>query len=131
MNLGSTSGPQATINVTPMIDVLLVLLIIFMATALEAPHGFEAAVPTPDTSPQRVQPDNPVVLEIDSLGGFRLNTQSMPESDLEAKLRDIFAINASRVLFLKASPELEYSHISHAIDLSKAAGGDRVALLKF
>ena len=46
----------------------------------------------------------------------------MPEVDLEAKLRDIFAVNASRVLFLKASPDLEYSHISHAIDLINFEG---------
>jgi biopolymer transport protein ExbD len=130
MNLGNGPGPQASINVTPMIDVLLVLLIIFMAVAPETPHGFAATVPAPVESTSRPpEPDHPVVLEISSAGGLQLNTQLVAQTELYTKLAEIFSRNAGRVLFLRAAPELEYARIARAIDMAKDAGADRIALL--
>jgi biopolymer transport protein ExbD len=129
INPGNAKGPQALINVTPMIDVLLVLLIIFMATAPETPHGFSAAIPAPADPAADPEPESAVVLEIDGAGSYRLNTQLMTEAGLAVKLSQVFSRHASRVLFLKADAELEYALVSHAIDISKDAGVERVALM--
>ncbi|UWZ86229.1 ExbD/TolR family protein [Occallatibacter riparius] len=130
-NSGSKSM-QSEINVTPMIDVLLVLLIIFMVIVPIAPRGEAASVPQPAT--QAVpSPGNPVVLEIlkgsEDAALFRINQQDVSFQDLRARLADIYANRAQRVLFIKADDQLSFRQIAEAVDISHAAGIDRVGFI--
>jgi biopolymer transport protein ExbD len=122
---------RSEINMTPMIDVLLVLLIIFMVIVPISSRGELAAAPQPATDGR--PPENPVVLEV--LQGdrgktaFRINQQSVSTENLRARLADIFANRAQRVLFIRGDDQLSFREIAEAIDISRAAGIDRVGLI--
>jgi biopolymer transport protein ExbD len=98
----ATGKTQAAINVTPMIDVLLVLLIIFIAIARGRSFGLNAAAPQPSQATPPSEEENPVVLQITRDGSYRLNSESVPGSALRERLIAVFARRARRVVFVKA-----------------------------
>jgi biopolymer transport protein TolR len=129
MNVSSVKSGCAVINVTPMIDILLVLLIVFMAIAPQKAVGLDALLPLPDRSTINEAPEDPVVLEIDASGRYRLNTMPVQIGGLAERLSGIYSRRAERVLFVKAAPALEFHTVADAIDIAHGVAVDRVALL--
>ena len=133
MNVNCTgkASMQSEINVTPMIDVLLVLLIIFMVIVPVTSRGDRTAVPQPPIGDAR--PQNPVVLEVlrNSQGttDFRINQQAVSIGDLPARLAEIYANQPRRVLFIKGDDQLSFRQIAEVIDIGHAAGIDQVGLI--
>jgi len=127
---GPGSGPKCDMNVTPFIDVLLVLLIIFMVIAPVTPKGLEAMVPQPappgakDEANQRT-----VVVSINRDKSLLINQEPIAESALQARLEDIFKTRAERLIFVKGDPDLEYAPVAHVIDIAHGAGIDKVGLM--
>jgi len=128
--IGNSKGLAAEINVTPMIDILLVLLIIFMVIVPAVPRG-EAAL-APHSSGQN-GPSDAVVLEVmQGVGGgvnLRMNQQPVAQGELQSRLAAIYGNRAQRVLFIKGDGRLSFTQIAEVIDIGHAAGIDRIGLM--
>ena len=131
MNQGAPDEMSSEINVTPMIDVLLVLLIIFMLIVPTLSSGESVLTPKPAKGDRTA--DGTVVLEVLSgnggQAGFRINQQNVSREELPARLAAIYANRADRVLFVKADDKLAFTQVATAIDAAHAAGVERVGLL--
>jgi biopolymer transport protein TolR len=129
MTVASNKDLQASINMTPMIDVLLVLLIIFMAVAPTQSAGLSALAPEREDEAKARAPEEAIVLEIASDGSYRINSQWLDHSMLADRLVSIFKNRGDRVLFVKGAPDLEFAAVAGAIDTAHEANIDRVALM--
>jgi biopolymer transport protein TolR len=129
-NCGEKRGLSSDINVTPMIDVLLVLLIIFMLIVPMLPKGEAASVPQPAKNDGRL---DAVILELTRGAGgeaeYKINQQQVARLDLPAKVAEIFANRNRREMFVKADGGLAFTKVAEAIDTVRSAGVDRVGLL--
>src|SRR5438067_13653235 len=118
---------NSDINVTPMVDVMLVLLIIFMVITPLTPKGLEALVPQPPKKEKQPEPsDRTVVVQV-IYGGpgrtptLKINQDDVGWPDLEAKLADIFKTRAEKVMFIKADDKLPFSDVAQVIDIAHSA----------
>lgn len=134
MSIGNRSGASSDINVTPLIDVLLVLLIIFMVISPLDSKGVRTVVPrVPQDRPQSKDPTT-VVLQVlaDDASGrprLKLNQEDTTWDTLQAKLDDIYKKRADRVLFVQGDDGIEFQYVAQVIDIAHSAGVDKVGLL--
>ena len=123
MSGGSNSSLTNEINVTPMIDVLLVLLIIFMMVIPMSRKAIDLQLPDP--SPDNTNsgpPPSQIVLEVLPGGTFRVNTQPVSKAELPKKLKDIYEPRPDKVIFVKGDPTVKYSDVIAAMDVARGAG---------
>ena len=131
MSVGAQGGPKSDINMTPMIDVLLVLIIIFMVITPLTPKGLEALVPQPPppNQPPNTSDQRTVVVVVDKDHHMFINQDPVEENMLQGRLTDIFKTRAERVVFVKGDPDLEFAPVARAIDIAHGAGIDKVGLM--
>ena len=126
ISTGSSAGGTAVksdINVTPMIDVMLVLLIIFMIVTPLIAAGFKATLPKGKNLDPRPEGDNEIVLGIDQAGRYFLNGRPLPSGTLEDQLRSLYAARTEdKILYFKADNQLKYGKIQEAVETARRAG---------
>jgi biopolymer transport protein TolR len=120
--------PLAEINVTPFVDVMLVLLIIFMVTAPMMQQGVDVDLPETNTQPIRVQ-DEPLILTVQKDGKVFLARREIPQAELREKLAAIFEGRDSRELFLRADKEAPYGLVVKALAAAREAGATKLGMV--
>jgi biopolymer transport protein TolR len=144
MMVGARGARSCEINVTPLIDVLLVLLIIFMVILPEHKVGEQTQIPQPAPENLAVSPLAPIIIELKDVElkdsqledtgeskrpDLTINRQKIQWDELEARLKSIYAQRSDRVAFVKGDPEVEFSYVAEAVDITHHAGADRIGLM--
>ena len=122
------AGQKAEINMTPMIDVLLVLIIIFMVITPLRPTGLGTLIPEPAANQDAVRPHD-LVITVARDGAIRLNSQNLGAAELPYRLSGLFRTVGDQVIFVRGDKGLEFRTIAAVIDAVKGAGFERIALM--
>jgi len=133
MAVGGGGGAMSDPNVTPLIDVLLVLIIIFMVITPLIPKGLDAAIPQPAPPGAPTPPPDAssrtIVVSVDAQENIKINQDSVNKAELGAKLADIFKTRNEKSMFVNGDPSLTFQSVVDVIDIAKGAGVDKIGLV--
>jgi biopolymer transport protein TolR len=121
--------PNARINITPLIDVLLVLIVIFMVITPVTPRGFHSDIPAPPPQQLQSKAERALVLSVNDDGSIRLNQESVDRGALPDRLSDIFRTRADRTIFIQADSDVIFDRVAQVIDVAQGSGADRIGLM--
>jgi biopolymer transport protein ExbD len=123
MAAGGGGGLSNDINVTPMIDVLLVLLIIFMAVLPSMRKAIDIQLPDPNPSVAPANStSNQIVLEVKAGGEFFINSEAVTRDRLASRLKEIYDPRPEKIIFVKGSPDVKYADVIFAMDVARGSG---------
>ncbi len=133
MSIGDSTVNMSNINVTPMIDILLVLLIIFMVIAPVTPKGLDALIPQPPQDRVSTPPERTIVVQVsrspEGTPFYKINETNVSHADLLSKLTAIYANRAERVMFVKGDDNVDFAFVADVIDIGRAANVDHLGLM--
>ena len=132
IDVGEKKGVMADMNVVPLIDILLVLLIIFMVITPTTPKGLDAQVPqpAPPNAPQNKEIEQKtVVVQVGADGSVKINQEDASWDTLGPRLEEIFKQRAEKVAFVKGDDKVLFAEVARAIDIMRGAGIEKVGLI--
>ena len=130
MNVGGAKGGvNSEINVTPLVDVMLVLLIIMMIVAPLLQQGVNVRLPVAANSTEKPDTQENTVIGIDAKGEFFVNSIPTPATDLRRKVEEILETKTERIVLIKADEDTKYSAVMDAMDELRAAGIEDMGLI--
>ena len=135
MTTGGGGGYSSDINMTPMIDILLVLLIIFMVIVPVTPKGLDALVPQPpkDQTKTPQNTDRTIVVQVLHASGaaptYKINETDVQKAELLPRLTEIYANRAERIMFVKGDDDVNFSYVAEVIDIGRSANVDHIGLM--
>ena len=130
MDVGNRKGPKGDINVTPLIDVVLVLLIIFMVLTPSMLKHLTAAVPKKEEETTPPMPaDAPIIVEYTGKRELTVNTEPVAVEGLAVKLADRLRFDSRKVVFFKADDDAPYGEVVHLMDIARGAGAKTLAVV--
>jgi len=129
MNVGSTSGMKSDINITPLVDVVLVLLIIFMVITPIIQMGYEVQVPPKVESVVPAPSDDQVIVRMDINGNRFINKQMYSESEFPQRLRTALTGRKTKVIFFAADGDLEYDKVANFMDVCRDNGAENLGIV--
>ena len=129
MNMSSTGGVRSEINITPLVDVVLVLLIIFMVVTPLLQMGYEVQVPPKVESVAPPPMDDQIIVRMDAEGRRYINKTVVPEADFGARLREAMTNRSSKVVFFAADGELPYDQVATFMDLCRDNGAQNLGIV--
>jgi biopolymer transport protein TolR len=129
MDIGSSKGPRADINVTPLIDVVLVLLIIFMVLTPSLLKHLNAAVPKKSDEPATPVTDSAVIVEYGANRDLTVNTEPVAAEAFASKISERLHGMRQKVVFFKADDEALYGEVIHLMDVARGAGAETLAVV--
>jgi biopolymer transport protein TolR len=124
MSTGSKGGFTSEPNLTPMIDVLLVLLIIFMVIVPTARKAIDVQLPDPTPQPASTAPSDQIVLEVQKDGSYLINKQAVPggAAGLSQMIHSTFDKRPDKIMFVKGDPAAKYEQVVRAMDIARGSG---------
>jgi biopolymer transport protein TolR len=128
MMVGGNRGVVSEMNVVPLIDILLVLLVIFMIIPVHN-KGLDALVPQSSTTSEPPRPENVIVVQVLADGTMRINQEPVTYETLDARLEEIFKMRASRIAFIRGEAPVEFGVVAKVIDVMHTSGIASVGLL--
>ena len=126
---GSGEGPKADINVTPLVDVMLVLLIIMMIVAPLLQQGVALTLPIANNSAEKPETQEDTVVAITADGRFHVNGKSVPDTDLRRAVEEALEQKKQRILIVRADEDASYGDLMQAMDELRAAGLEDIGLI--
>ncbi len=129
---GKKGGPMASMNIVPLIDILLVLLIIFMVITPLTPHGLDALVPQPpppNTQPQLDVQQKVIVVQVLENGKLKINDEDTTWQTMGPRLSDVFKTRAEKIAFIKGDDSVRFADVARAMDIMRASGIDQIGLI--
>ena len=126
---GSSSGPKADINVTPLVDVMLVLLIIMMIIAPLLQQGVALTLPIANNSSEKPETQEDTLVQITADGRFHVNGKAVQDNELRVRVEEALELKAQRILIIKADEDTAYSSVMQAMDELRAVGLEDIGLI--
>ncbi len=126
---GNKDGPKSDINITPLVDVVLVLLIIFMVLTPLTQVGHETRLPPKKENVVALPSNDQIIVRMDREGRIYINKDLIPRNEFPAKLQEVMLGRASRIAFFAADGELEYGQVAEFLDIVKKNGADNIGIV--
>ena len=126
---GSGEGPKSDINVTPLVDVMLVLLIIMMIVAPLLQQGVSLTLPVAGNSAEKPETQEDTLVQITADGQFHVNGKAVAENELRARVEEALETKNQRILLIKADEDAAYSSVMTAMDQLRSAGLEDIGLI--
>ena len=126
---GSGEGPKSDINVTPLVDVMLVLLIIMMIVAPLLQQGVSLTLPVASNSSEKPETQEDTLVQITADGRFHINGIAVQEGDLRRRVEEALELKKQRILLIKADEDAAYGDVMEAMDQLRAAAIEDIGLI--